>query len=255
MAAEAAAQAAINEARATLSTNETNLSKASIRSPINGVVLSRSVDPGNAVAASLQAVTLFAVAEDLTQLKLDVAVDEADVGNVKVEQAWGSAQIMGAIQDNYGAVEGKLGYAVGAGVTVNLPMLAAGDTLSLQAAYAKGLTRYTISDIQDYTAAADFVVVGTSVEQAASWSVGAGLTHNWTKTLSSSIGASYASFDAYLSANDFKQVDVQGNLVWSPVKGLAIGAELEYRRVDVDAAAGRPDVDALVGLLRVQRTF
>lgn len=86
VAAEAAAQAAVTEARAALSTNETNLSKASIRSPINGVILSRSVDPGNAVAASLQAVTLFAVAEDLTQLKLDVAVDEADVGAVRVGQ-------------------------------------------------------------------------------------------------------------------------------------------------------------------------
>lgn len=85
-AAEAAAQASVNQSRAALSTNETNLSKASIRSPINGVVLSRSVDPGNAVAASLQAVTLFSVAEDLAQLKLDVAVDEADVGNVKVDQ-------------------------------------------------------------------------------------------------------------------------------------------------------------------------
>lgn len=86
VASEAAARASVTESRAGLATTETNLSKASIRSPINGVVLSRSVDPGNAVAASLQAVTLFAVAEDLTQLKLDVAVDEADVGNVKVEQ-------------------------------------------------------------------------------------------------------------------------------------------------------------------------
>ena len=86
VASENAARAGVAQARATLSTNETNLSKASIRSPINGVVLSRSVDPGNAVAASLQAVTLFSVAEDLTQLKLDVAVDEADVGNVQVGQ-------------------------------------------------------------------------------------------------------------------------------------------------------------------------
>ena len=86
VAGEAAAEAAVAQARAGLATNETNLSKASIRSPINGVVLSRSVDPGNAVAASLQAVTLFSVAEDLTQLKLDVAVDEADVGAVKVDQ-------------------------------------------------------------------------------------------------------------------------------------------------------------------------
>jgi HlyD family secretion protein len=86
VASEAAARASVTESRAALATTETNLSKASIRSPINGVVLSRSVDPGNAVAASLQAVTLFSVAEDLAQLKLDVAVDEADVGAVKVDQ-------------------------------------------------------------------------------------------------------------------------------------------------------------------------
>ena len=85
-ASETSAGANVAEARATLSTDETNLSKASIRSPIDGVVLTRSVDPGNAVAASLQAVTLFSVAEDLAQLRLEVSVDEADVGSVKVGQ-------------------------------------------------------------------------------------------------------------------------------------------------------------------------
>ena len=83
MASEASASANVGVAKATLSTDETNLSKASIRSPIDGVVLTRSVDPGNAVAASLQAVTLFAVAENLTQLQLEASVDEADVGSVK----------------------------------------------------------------------------------------------------------------------------------------------------------------------------
>ena len=86
VAGETSASASVLEARATLSTDETNLSKASIRSPINGVVLTRTVDPGNAVAASLQAVTLFTIAEDLAQLRLEVAVDEADVGSVKVGQ-------------------------------------------------------------------------------------------------------------------------------------------------------------------------
>lgn len=85
-AAEAAAVANVTQARATLSTDETNLAKASIRSPIDGVVLSRSVDPGNAVAASLQAVTLFTLAEDLSRLRLEVAVDEADVGAVRDRQ-------------------------------------------------------------------------------------------------------------------------------------------------------------------------
>jgi HlyD family secretion protein len=86
VAAEASARANVAEARAAASTDETNLSKASIRSPIDGVVLTRTVDPGNAVAASLQAVTLFTVAEDLTQLRLEVNIDEADVGAVKVGQ-------------------------------------------------------------------------------------------------------------------------------------------------------------------------
>jgi len=50
------------------------------------VILTRTVDPGNAVAASLQAVTLFTIAEDLRRLRLQVNVDEADVGSVKVGQ-------------------------------------------------------------------------------------------------------------------------------------------------------------------------
>jgi HlyD family secretion protein len=86
LATKGSAEANVAVARATLSTDVTNLSKASIRSPIDGVVLSRSVDPGNAVAASLQAVTLFSVAESLTQLELSASVDEADVGAVKVGQ-------------------------------------------------------------------------------------------------------------------------------------------------------------------------
>jgi HlyD family secretion protein len=81
-----AREAGVAQARAALSSNETNLAKATIRSPIDGVVLSRSVEPGNAVAASLQAVTLFTLAEDLAQMKLQVNVDEADVGQVREGQ-------------------------------------------------------------------------------------------------------------------------------------------------------------------------
>jgi HlyD family secretion protein len=77
------AQADVNQARATLSSDQTNLSKASIRSPVDGVVLSRAVEPGQTVAASLQVTTLFTVAEDLREMELKVDVDEADVGGVK----------------------------------------------------------------------------------------------------------------------------------------------------------------------------
>jgi HlyD family secretion protein len=83
---EASARASVKDAQAALSTDGINLSKASIRAPADGIVLTRTVDPGNAVAASLQSVTLFTVAEDLTKLRLWVYVDEADVGSVKVGQ-------------------------------------------------------------------------------------------------------------------------------------------------------------------------
>ncbi len=83
---EASARASVTDAQAALSTDEINLSKASISAPADGVVLTRSVDPGNAVAASLQAVTLFTLADDLSKLRLWVYVDEADVGSVKIGQ-------------------------------------------------------------------------------------------------------------------------------------------------------------------------
>jgi HlyD family secretion protein len=83
---DASAHAGVRDALAALSTDQINLSKASIVAPADGVVLTRTVDPGNAVAASLQAVTLFTVAEDLHKLRLWVYVDEADVGSVQVGQ-------------------------------------------------------------------------------------------------------------------------------------------------------------------------
>ncbi|MES2958377.1 MAG: efflux RND transporter periplasmic adaptor subunit [Pseudomonadota bacterium] len=87
LADQASARAGVTEAQATVSTDTINLGKASIRAPSDGVILTRNVDPGNAVAASLQAVTLFTVAEDLAQLRLQVSVDEADVGSVITGQS------------------------------------------------------------------------------------------------------------------------------------------------------------------------
>jgi HlyD family secretion protein len=79
----AVADAGVAQARAQLSTAETQFSKAVIRSPVNGVVLSRQIDPGQTVAASFSTPTLFYIAEDLRRMRLDVKVDEADVGQVR----------------------------------------------------------------------------------------------------------------------------------------------------------------------------
>jgi HlyD family secretion protein len=82
----AVAKANVEVAEADLLTAETNLRKATIRSPINGVVMSRAVEPGQTVAASLQAPVLFTIAEDLASMQLEVDVDEADVGQVQAGQ-------------------------------------------------------------------------------------------------------------------------------------------------------------------------
>jgi HlyD family secretion protein len=80
------AQASVSSAEAQLSSDNTNLRKASIRSPVTGVVLSRQVEPGQTVAASFNTPTLFTIAEDLSAMELQVKVDEADVGQVKQGQ-------------------------------------------------------------------------------------------------------------------------------------------------------------------------
>jgi HlyD family secretion protein len=78
-----AAEAAIEQAQAKLKIDQSNLSKTTIYSPINGIVLKRAVDPGQTVAAQLQTPVLFTIAEDLSKMELQVDVDEADVGLVQ----------------------------------------------------------------------------------------------------------------------------------------------------------------------------
>lgn len=131
---EASAHASVTQARADLQSDQTNLEKASIRSPINGVVLTRQVDPGQTVAASFQAPVLFTLAEDLSKMELQVDVDEADVGQVKKGQlatftvdAWPGRQ--------YQAVITRVGYGsqVKDGVVSYLTVLAVkNDDLSLR---------------------------------------------------------------------------------------------------------------------------
>ncbi len=79
----AAAEAQVAQQRANLSTSKTNLSKGTIYAPVTGVVLSRQVEPGQTVAASFNVATLFTIAEDLSRMKLEVKVDEADVGELR----------------------------------------------------------------------------------------------------------------------------------------------------------------------------
>jgi HlyD family secretion protein len=79
-------KAQVEQTKAALRMAETNLRYATIRSPVKGTVISRNVDVGQTVAASLQAPTLFSIAKDLTEMQVDSNVSEADVGRITVGQ-------------------------------------------------------------------------------------------------------------------------------------------------------------------------
>ncbi|MFZ5719505.1 MAG: efflux RND transporter periplasmic adaptor subunit [Pseudomonadota bacterium] len=83
----AAARARVNQSRATLRSQQVDLGRTTISSPIDGIVVDRKVEPGNTVAASLQAPVLFTIAQDLSKVEVKISVDEADVGQVQEGQA------------------------------------------------------------------------------------------------------------------------------------------------------------------------
>ncbi|MCE5210328.1 MAG: efflux RND transporter periplasmic adaptor subunit [Deltaproteobacteria bacterium] len=79
-------QAQVGQAQAALKIAQANLQYTRILSPVDGIVISRSVDVGQTVAASFQTPTLFSIAQDLTKMQIDTSVDEADIGKVRAGQ-------------------------------------------------------------------------------------------------------------------------------------------------------------------------
>ena len=77
------ANASVSLAQAQLAAAQVDLDRTTIRSPVDGVVVDRQVDPGQSVAASFQAPVLFVIAQDLSQLEAAITVDEADIGEVR----------------------------------------------------------------------------------------------------------------------------------------------------------------------------
>lgn len=101
----ASAQAQIRQQAASTQTSRINLERTVIRSPVDGVVLARTIEPGQTVAASLQAPELFTLAEDLSKMRIELTVDEADIGQVQEGQdvsftvdAFAGRQFRGVVQ-------------------------------------------------------------------------------------------------------------------------------------------------------------
>src|SRR6478672_41428 len=86
IAAQNSSQASVVQAQASLSQAQVNLDHCTITAPIDGIVIQRSVDVGQTVAASMQAPTLFIIAADLTKMQVNANIDEADVGRIRPQQ-------------------------------------------------------------------------------------------------------------------------------------------------------------------------
>jgi hypothetical protein len=166
------------------------------------------------------------------------------VANLRVDQAWGNAQIMGAIHEVNGTYysatlepsghpSDKYGFALGAGIKLNAPMIGAGDFFQVQVAYAEGAMRYLDQNpgsgnmyFQRGQSAAfgirsDAVYGGTiaggtasSVELTKGWNIYAGYEHFWSKSWQTSV---YGSYTAY-RYND------RGNAMLCSTLGLGAGA-------------------------------
>lgn len=98
------AEAGLKQALGSLKVAQTNLENATIRSPVDGIVISRSVDVGQTVAASFQTPTLFSIAQDLTKMQIDTNVDESDIGRAAPGQhaaftvdAWPDREFRGKV--------------------------------------------------------------------------------------------------------------------------------------------------------------
>jgi Porin subfamily len=216
------------------------------------------------------------------------------VANIRADQAWGSAQLSGVLhQVNTSQFAGgvnlsaKYGYAINGGLKVNLPMLAAGDQLWLQASYAKGATMFTVgpqwngagsatsgqvsayntSSLVDGTAYIPAGGLTPTIKLATSYAGFAGLLHYWTPTVRQGLFGGYGVVDQGRSAlavgapSRFTQWQVGSNVIWSPVAGLDIGAEVQYVSLNNNLPAAsvnaftKKESNALIGRVRMQRDF
>ena len=213
--------------------------------------------------------------------------------NIRFDQSWGAIQLMGAYNDvslntaTDGYDKNKAVYAIGAGLKVNLPMLAKGDALYLTANYANGMTEYTTNwtsfkssayrrDVGGYTMNhPSYVSETTGIETVKSWNVAALLEHYWAPQYRSVLFGTYGQLDAPASAKarawngttgfgDATVWNIGTNFAWLPVRNFEIGVEVIYARVNQDVrntvgtAAGsvlsKSDSN-VTGRLRVERNF
>lgn len=178
------------------------------------------------------------------------------VGRFRVDQGWGSAQVMGALHQVLFAdttASNKLGWAIGGGANVKVSLMGHLHHFALQIAYADGANAFPLDSWDGRIT--DAINAGGVTRTTKSWNIGGGWRHHFTDMVEGNLQGNYNVADAATNAFDFSQWGITGNLVWKPVDGLRIGGELQYRKVDYKAASGLNDRNEYYGTFRVQRTF
>ena len=170
------------------------------------------------------------------------------VGRLDYAGSWGAAMLAGAVhQTRVGngniannltpagtILDTEYGFAIQAGVKVNLPMLAPGDALFLQAAYADGANSYTgwgTAGAGTLSLPSTDVIYDAfgNAKLTKTWSITGGLLHYWTPTIRQGVYAAYGAVNHYGPWYDASAVSVGTNVIWTPVRGLDIGAEVGYQ--------------------------
>jgi hypothetical protein len=204
------------------------------------------------------------------------------VGNIRISQSWGSAQIAAAAHDVYadyyvgspaaaGTVEwnghpgDEVGWAVGGGIKVNLPMLGKGDFIGAQAAYSKGALGYIGSGlgvggfglysggtvgfgpVMDAVYDSNNFAGFSGLELTEGWSVGAGLNHHWNSMWQTSLYGGYVEINysglatAYLNTGqgfaqgtnwDSSFWQIGSRTKWTPTKGLDLSVDVLYSHLN-----------------------
>ncbi len=180
------------------------------------------------------------------------------VANLRIDQSWGSAQLMGALHQvrfSSSIPDGQLGWALGAGVEYKLPVFGARDKVVVQAAYTDGASRFPLDNWDSRIT--DAIYSGGRTQTTKTWNIAAGFQHNINDQWQINFEGGYHNVDALGTAYDFDQWGLNGNIVWEPVSGLSLGFEMEYRDVDYKHAKanGLEEGDEIYAIFRVQRDF
>ena len=205
------------------------------------------------------------------------------VANLRVDQSWGSAQLSAALHQvrpaytsAFTSGSADYGWAIQGGAKINLPMIAAGDALWLQAGYAQGAMSYIGLSSTSFNvgrlnyAISDAFFANNTVQLTTGYALTATFIHYWTPTIRQALFGNYTQVDptgsasqavALASKSDLWQVG--SNVVWSPVKGVDIGAEVMWFSLNgskdvASTKVGTPVLSSADGWqyrLRVQREF